>query len=183
MFVRYIVDKADVWVGALSNQPGSSWNLRIGIGGGRWMEPQRCRHNAFPYFPSVCCIRQQNPSMFSPSLELYLRAIFDKSHDIRYRNPPPQPLIVIILRKWTLMKKKRRLQHWSASMPMKRTRRWHFSPLTKCFTSKSTTSLRFVKNTLELQQIELQQEHFFPCAPLSRSLGMSQTRFEMRTNF
>ena len=24
MFVRYIVDKADVWVGALSNQPGSS---------------------------------------------------------------------------------------------------------------------------------------------------------------
>ena len=97
--------------------------------------------------------------------------------------PAPQPLIVTILRKWTLMKKKRRFQHWSPSMPMKRTRRWHFSPSTKCFTSKSTTSLRFVKNTLELQQIELQQEHFFPCAPLSRSLGMSQTRFEMRTNF
>ena len=31
--------------------------------------------------------------MFSPSLELYLRAIFDQSHDIRYRNPPPQPLV------------------------------------------------------------------------------------------
>ena len=46
------------------------------------------------------------------------------------------------------MKKKRRFQHWSPSMPMKRTRRWNFSPLTKCFTSKSTTSLRFVKNTL-----------------------------------